>query len=130
MLSAIELEQALHPHHTAMVSPGSEAAAGNLAELSQQTLETFREFLVTCSRASNVKQDADLAKLLDEYGRLKIWVEQTGSGLRERGSLDESLKDDPDLRDAVASTLQQLKIQIEIGRPTCPYKIYAMWPPK
>jgi len=90
--------------------------SSTLADHSAEALETFRDTLLSFNE---LRGDSVTAMhgthLLEQYGKLKVWVEQTGSSLRERGSLDESLRDDPDLREAVANAIQQLKVQLAMG---------------
>lgn len=59
----------------------------------------------------------NLQEILEEYGRLRIWGEQTKATLpeRARGSLDDTLRHDPSLKEMVLENLDQLNDQLNLG---------------
>ncbi len=92
------------------------APIGTVVERSQETLQVFRRLLLDQSLRpvyGNARDDVD--KMVDEYGRLKIWAEQTGATLHERGSLDDTLQSDQALRRDITGVLAQLQRQLAIG---------------
>jgi hypothetical protein len=92
----------------------------SLDELSQRTLDMYRKLLQTFSHESSAEHMADLDKALEEYGRLKIWIEQTGVSLQGRDSLDEALRDKHSLREAIVSTFKQLLRLVWLGGSISP----------
>lgn len=56
-------------------------------------------------------------RLLDEFGRLRIWGEQTKAALKPkaRSSLDEFLRNEKRLSDEVKEVLGQLEIGLSMG---------------
>lgn len=93
-----------------------EKPASTLAELSKDALQLYRQILLDYGRDSDSAKHVSSEKLLSEYGRLKVWTEQTGATLQERGSLEDMLQEDPDLRNDVASTLRQISVQLLAGK--------------
>ncbi|ORY12687.1 hypothetical protein BCR34DRAFT_287730 [Clohesyomyces aquaticus] len=63
----------------------------------------------------NIKQ-AHIMQSLEEYGRLRMWGEQTRADLQPdtRGSLDNTLRDDGELKDAAVSMLRSLRTQLQL----------------
>lgn len=82
---------------------------------SRNELDMYRKLLQTFSHESSAEHMADLDKALEEYGRLKIWIEQTGVNLQGRESLDETLRDKHSLREAILSTFKQLLRLASLG---------------
>jgi hypothetical protein len=68
-------------------------------------------------RVACLKQ-VNVSKVLEEYGRFRIWGEQTRAAIPEktRGSLDETLRNDERLKSAVSSILGQLFRHLQMGR--------------
>lgn len=65
-----------------------------------------------------------VADIVDEYGRAKIWGDQTKACLPEkaRGSLDDTLRHDTDLKSQVQEILLRLVAILEQG------KLEEIWP--
>ncbi|TRX91836.1 hypothetical protein FHL15_007155 [Xylaria flabelliformis] len=61
--------------------------------------------------------DIDFNYLLDVFGRLRIWGEQTKASLapNARGSLDDFLRNEERLRQEVQEVLEQLEIQLSLA---------------
>lgn len=59
------------------------------------------------------------AQLFEEYGRLKIWGVQARADMpsQARGSLDDTLRRDDELRDLVQGILQRLDAVLGRGKP-------------
>lgn len=53
----------------------------------------------------------DVQRVLDEFGRTKIWGDQTKATLppRARGSLDDTLRNSPEIQDTVRGILGRLR---------------------
>jgi hypothetical protein len=62
-------------------------------------------------------EQVNVGKALEEYGRFQIWGEQTRAALpeRTRRSLDDVLRNDESLKDAVSSILGQLSRLLSLG---------------
>jgi len=62
-------------------------------------------------------EQVNVGKALEEYGRFQIWGEQTRAALPEqtRRSLDDTLRKDESLKDAVSSILGQLSRLLSMG---------------
>ena len=67
-------------------------------------------------RVIRLKQ-ASLERVLDEYGRLQVWGEQTRAVLPQyaRGSLDDILRNDHNLKEIVNGMLSQLHRSLLAG---------------
>jgi hypothetical protein len=67
-----------------------------------------------------------VGKALEEYGRFQIWGEQTRAALpeRTRRSLDDTLRSDESLKDAVSSILDQLSRLLSMGNQ-CDIKCFT-----
>jgi hypothetical protein len=77
--------------------------AESLPQLAQSILKLYRELVISSYMANEESQ-----KLVDQCGRLRIWMEQTGATLETANSLQETLGNDVSLRDSVADALRQL----------------------
>lgn len=84
-------------------------------------VELYKRFLALLGK-QNCRiirlEQANVGKILEEYGRLQIWGEQTRAALpeRTRGSLDDAIRNDDSLKDAVDSVLMQLSRHLSMGR--------------
>jgi hypothetical protein len=85
------------------VAATERAESMSLPQLAQSILKLYRELVLSSDMASEESQ-----KLVDQCGRLRIWMEQTGATLETANSLQETLGNDVSLRDSVADVLRQL----------------------
>lgn len=97
------------------VIAADEPATGSVAQLSQESLELYRQLLEAYSRDSDSTEHISTERLLSEYGRLKIWTEQTGATMQGHGSLEDTLQNDPVLREDVVGIFTQIKVQLSTG---------------
>ncbi|KAF7505310.1 hypothetical protein GJ744_001013 [Endocarpon pusillum] len=85
-------------------------------------LGLFRQFILALGH-ENCRvvclQQVKLPAVLDEYGRLKIWGDQIKASLPEksRGSLDDTLKNEPKLKGVVLNILCRLQAQLDQAIP-------------
>ncbi|KAK4195455.1 Tetratricopeptide repeat-domain-containing protein, partial [Triangularia verruculosa] len=85
-------------------------------------IDSFGTFLIALSvgdsRPTRLGQ-VNIESLLEQFGRLKIWGDQTKADLptRARGSLDDTLRYDNELRDMVLGILLRLKALLDITIP-------------
>ncbi len=93
----------------------NEELARSLAELCGESLRLYQQLLLEYNYVRDSDGHVSQERLLAEYGRFKIWIEQTGAILEERGSLEDILQQDPALRDNVADILLQLNAQLSVG---------------
>lgn len=87
-----------------------------------QCIDSFGNFIVALSasdsRPTRLGQ-VDNESLLEEYGRLRIWGDQAKADFpaRARGSLDDTLRHDNELKDMVLGILLRLKALLDTGIP-------------
>ncbi|KAK6850213.1 ankyrin repeat protein [Apiospora arundinis] len=86
-----------------------------LTELSQQLAVSFRNLLTECAIHGQTSQESDQERLLAEFGRFRIWTEQTGAALRGKDSLDDTLQKDAQLRSSIIETFQQIEELLRVA---------------
>ncbi|KAK8046486.1 hypothetical protein PG996_014550 [Apiospora saccharicola] len=96
-------------------SATSDSDEGTLTGLSQELLTCFQGFLAAYTDHTQTSQDSEQEKLLDEFGRFRIWAAQTGAALHGRDSLDVDLQNDPQLRNSIIEVLQQIIELLRLG---------------
>src|ERR1700753_1176892 len=92
-------------------------AGGQEIEISQcflECLNLYRKLLTLMSQKSFqiIKlKEVDVTKALEEYGRLRTWGEESRAiiSANSRGSLDDVLRKDKELKDAVIIKLEKIK---------------------
>lgn len=64
------------------------------------------------------QEQVDLSRVTNEYARVKIWGEQTKAYLpaRARGSLDDTLRSDDELKKTVESMLERMAALLSEGK--------------
>lgn len=87
--------------------PNRDPETQSLSQLAHEVLELYRDLLLHPN--SHLRTAEDSQNLLDQFGRIKIWTEQTGAALQTAGSLQDTLQQDATLQTSVAGVLQQLK---------------------
>jgi hypothetical protein len=92
----------------------------NISRSYSECLQKFRKFLIGVgnkSSQSEALREPDVTKALEKYGRLRTWGEETCGALpsSSRGSLDDKLRNDEDMKKTIVRTLQRLKRGIEAG---------------
>lgn len=92
------------------LTPAEPEMTGSLSHLAQSVLNLYRELLLNSNGKARTSQDSQ--NLLDQFGRLRVWTEQTGATLENTGSLKETLQNDLTLQSSVADVLQQLRTLI------------------
>lgn len=96
--------------------PGS-----SLSELYLECIQSFGEFLLALSgkdcRVICLEQ-VRLSELLEAYGRTKVWGDQTKAELPAgaRGSLDDTLRHDVELKYLVQAILMRLRALLKQGK--------------
>jgi hypothetical protein len=63
-------------------------------------------------------EQVNVTRILEEFGRVKIWGDQSRANLppRARGSLDDTLRKDSELQDTVGGILSRLRWCLDQGR--------------
>lgn len=93
----------------------------SLSESYGECIQSFRSLLLALSEKDSyvirLKQ-VRLPEILEEYGRTKIWGDQTKADLpaRARGSLDDTLRHDDELRHLVQAILVRLRALLGQGK--------------
>ncbi|KAI0188963.1 hypothetical protein EV127DRAFT_482205 [Xylaria flabelliformis] len=102
-------------------SPGQSLSGKSFNETFIQCLDLYKTLTICVLEKSNLdigeEADIDFNHLLDEFGRLRIWGEQTKASLapNARGSLDDFLRNEKRLRQEVQEVLGQLEIQLSLA---------------
>lgn len=97
----------------------------SLSELYLECIQSFQRFLLALSeedcRVIYLGQ-VNLSKVLEEYGRTKIWGDQAKADLpaRARGSLDDTLRHDDELKLLVQAILMRLRALLIQGKSHTP----------
>lgn len=97
------------------------AASPSLSESFAECIQLFGKFLLVLGekdcRVIHLKH-IRLPGLLEEYGRVKIWGDQTKADLpaMARGSLDDILRHDNELKDLVHAILVRLGALLDRGK--------------
>ncbi|KAI8632051.1 hypothetical protein F5Y19DRAFT_422956 [Xylariaceae sp. FL1651] len=89
-----------------------------LAELYSECIDLFAKFVLALSEPDCdvvSRDEVRLPQIFEEYGRTKIWGDQSKADLPAgaRGSLDDILRRDNDLRLLVRGILQRLKVLLQ-----------------
>ncbi|KAK8136616.1 hypothetical protein PG984_004556 [Apiospora sp. TS-2023a] len=101
--------------HIMCESATYESDKTTLSGLSQELLTGFQGFLATYTAHTQTSQGSEQDKLLAEFGRFRVWTEQTGAALQGRDSLDDNLHNDPQLRNSIVEVLQQITELLQLG---------------
>lgn len=86
----------------------------------ESNVTAFRQMLLSLARDTSFVTDTgplDEGDVLDQFGRLRIWGEQSGASRRwdARDSLDQKLRKDKDLHAVVLSILELLWSSLNEG---------------
>jgi len=95
----------------------------SISESYSECLEQFRKFLIDVGNLLSqtvALRELDVTRSLEEFGRLRTWGEETYAALpsSSRGSLDDKLRHNQDMKNIIVQTLQRLKRGIEAGKST------------
>ncbi|KGO45689.1 Tetratricopeptide-like helical [Penicillium expansum] len=95
--------------------------SSSLSELYLECIQLFGEFLLALSEKDCrviCLEQVHLSKILEEYGRTKVWGDHTKANLpaRARGSLDNTLRHDTELKHLVQAILMRLKALLSQGK--------------
>ncbi|KAI0538723.1 hypothetical protein GGR58DRAFT_467145 [Xylaria digitata] len=90
----------------------------SLAQLYFGCINSFSKFILALSEPDCdviCRDEAQLPQIFEEYGRTKIWGDQNKADLpdRARGSLDDILRHDNDLKSLVCGILQRLEVLLQ-----------------
>ncbi|KAJ5519017.1 Tetratricopeptide-like helical [Penicillium expansum] len=93
----------------------------SLSGLYLDCIQLFGEFLLALSEKDCrviCLEQVYLPKILEEYGRTKVWGDQTKANLpaRARGSLDDTLRHDTELKHLVQAILMRLRALLSQGK--------------
>ena len=101
--------------------------APTIAAVFEQCLKHYHSLYVALQRENcavvqlNQLRASTTERLLDDYGRLKVWGQQTKAWMPPSASwsattLDYTLRHDPELRRNILETVQELEIQLRSGK--------------
>jgi hypothetical protein len=94
--------------------------AVSLSQRYDECIQSFRGFLFPAQQGScktTELEQVSISTCFDEYGRFQIWGDQTNVKLRGgvRGSLDEALREDNELKLVVHDILVRLRNILDEG---------------
>ncbi|KAK7953657.1 hypothetical protein PG988_014351 [Apiospora saccharicola] len=98
--------------HAMRESPTDDSDEATLTGLSQKIMTSLQGFLSTYTQTS---QGSEQEQLIAEFGRFRVWAEQTGAALHGRGSLDDNLQNDSQLSTSIIEVLQQILELLRLG---------------
>jgi len=112
-----------HPAASEATSPSRELTptqpvSNDIADWAEHVMALFRDLIMLCSDGTRPAQHTHLERLLEGYGRLKVWTEQTGALQQGRGSLDGALRNDSSLHSSFVEVLQRISKQTALGEPS------------
>ena len=97
-----------------MAEASSASSKESLSTVFADCLTYYRELLLALNaedcRVVRLEQ-VDVTRIQDEFGRVRIWGDQTKATLlpRARGSLDDTLRNNSDLQDTIRGVLKRLR---------------------
>ncbi len=108
--------------YNADLEPAGQITSGkSIHETFVRCLDLYRsltfQILDKENSETGVEDEVDLNRLMDEFGRLRIWGEQTKASLapKARASLDDFLRNEERLNKEVKEVLAQLGTQLSLG---------------
>ncbi|KAI8624313.1 hypothetical protein F5Y19DRAFT_455283 [Xylariaceae sp. FL1651] len=99
-----------------MATISSDTSHGGIDQLSFTCLGLFKKLSETLNGKTSheSRTRVDIARLGDEYGRMKIWCDEN-----ELDSLDHRLRDDEALRAGIHDTMLHMKVFLELTLELC-----------
>lgn len=104
------------------LEPAGQIASGkSIHETFVRCLDQYRsltfQILDRENSETGVEDEVDLDRLMDEFGRLRIWGEQTKASLADkaRASLGDFLRNEERLNKEITEALAQLETQLSLG---------------
>jgi hypothetical protein len=95
----------------------ADSQKSSIAECFTSCSDAFKRFYIAlASDDCQHVQRTTLLRISDEYGRLGVWGANSAADRVGRGSLDDILRDDPDLRSIVLELLKDFNHDLEIGK--------------
>jgi hypothetical protein len=107
-----------------MAETSSASSEESLSKIFADCLIFYKKLLFALN-AENCRvvrlEQVDVTRILDEFGRVKIWGDQTKATFqpRARGSLDDTLRNDSGLQGTVGGILSRLRWCLDQGRSFC-----------
>lgn len=90
--------------------------AQSIALAFSECLNLYRRlYLSLTGHDCQIAEQVDVTKVSDNYGRLNIWGSDSGALRTGRGSLDDLLRTNENLRSIVLDTISDLKESLERG---------------
>lgn len=90
-------------------NPALETYDQDLAEVYERCRRSFMGFYAALAdEGCRVTREVSLTRISDEYGRFGVWGRNAAADRTGRGSLDDRLRNDPELRGIVFELLNDL----------------------
>ena len=100
-----------------MLDPAGIQEPPSIATAFSECLILYRRLYVSLTGPDcQVADQVDVAKLFDNYGRLNVWGSDSGALRTGRGSLDDILRTNENLRSIVIETITDLTESLQRGR--------------
>ena len=82
----------------------------------QESINKLRELYIALARKDcKITNQFSISRLGDEYGRLGVWGRNARADRKGRGSLDDIVRKDPDLRSVILEALNDLSGDLDFG---------------
>lgn len=103
------------------MGPSTQVSGPSLSQSYLDCIQSFSSFVLALSEDNCLVirlEQVHLPDILEEYGRTRIWGNQAKANLpaRARGSLDDTLRHDNELKDLVQAILGRLKELLSQGK--------------
>lgn len=103
-----------------MIDTEEDSQSPFIADTFVTCLVLYRKFhSCIASDERRIRCQVDLAKVSDEYGRLNVWGSDSGALRSGRGSLDDALRNDENLKSIVLDIVNDLIDAIKRGMLCC-----------
>lgn len=100
-----------------MPDPADIREARSIAPAFSECLILYRRLYFSLTdRDCRVADQVDVAKVSDNYGRLNVWGSDSGALRTGRGSLDDVLRSNENLRSIVLDTISDLTESLKRGK--------------
>jgi len=82
----------------------------------EESINKFKEFYIAlASNDCRVADQVSISHVADEYGRLGVWGRNSGADRKGRGSLDDILHNDANLKSIILDILKDLYGDLDRG---------------
>lgn len=98
------------------MDPGTASGFTAKVSLALQYAHCEKSFYKLLQSLKKLNDQAVVQRLLDEFGRFRVWAGDTGAHQTGRGSLDYHLREASHIRTELTELLEELNKDLEEGR--------------